>query len=50
MAVHAHPDDESTSTGGLLAHYALRGVRTIVVTCTDGDLGDGPGASSQART
>jgi LmbE family N-acetylglucosaminyl deacetylase len=43
MAVHAHPDDESTSTGGILAHYALLGVRTIVVTCTDGDLGDGPG-------
>lgn len=43
MAVHAHPDDESTSTGGILAHYALRGVRTIVVTCTDGELGDGPG-------
>lgn len=43
MAVHAHPDDESTSTGGILAHYALRGVRTVVVTCTDGELGDGPG-------
>ena len=43
MAVHAHPDDECTSTGGILAHYALRGVRTVVVTCTDGDLGDGPG-------
>jgi hypothetical protein len=25
MAVHAHPDDECTSTGGILAHYALRG-------------------------
>ncbi|MGH3672151.1 MAG: PIG-L family deacetylase [Pseudonocardiaceae bacterium] len=43
MAVHAHPDDESTSTGGILAHYALRGVRTVVVTCTGGELGDGPG-------
>ncbi len=43
MAIHAHPDDESTSTGGILAHYALQGVRTIVVTCTDGELGDGPG-------
>lgn len=43
MAVHAHPDDESTSTGGILAHYARQGVRTVVVTCTDGDLGDGPG-------
>jgi LmbE family N-acetylglucosaminyl deacetylase len=43
MAVHAHPDDESTTTGGILALYAARGVRTVVVTCTDGDLGDGPG-------
>jgi LmbE family N-acetylglucosaminyl deacetylase len=43
MAVHAHPDDESTATGGILALYASRGVRTVVVTCTDGDLGDGPG-------
>lgn len=43
MAVHAHPDDESTSTGGILARYALRGVRTVVVTCTGGELGDGPG-------
>jgi LmbE family N-acetylglucosaminyl deacetylase len=43
MAVHAHPDDESTSTGGILALYAAQGVRTVVVTCTDGELGDGPG-------
>jgi LmbE family N-acetylglucosaminyl deacetylase len=43
MAVHAHPDDESTSTGGILARYALEGVRTVVVTCTNGDFGDGPG-------
>ncbi|MGH3800423.1 MAG: PIG-L family deacetylase [Pseudonocardiaceae bacterium] len=43
MAVHAHPDDESTSTGGILARYALEGVQTIVVTCTNGELGDGPG-------
>ncbi|MDQ1644690.1 MAG: hypothetical protein QOJ50_874 [Cryptosporangiaceae bacterium] len=42
MAVHAHPDDESTSTGGVLAHYAARGFRTVVVTCTNGELGDGP--------
>jgi LmbE family N-acetylglucosaminyl deacetylase len=48
MAVHAHPDDESTSTGGTPAHYALRGVRTVVVTCTDGQLGDGPGVKPGA--
>jgi LmbE family N-acetylglucosaminyl deacetylase len=43
MAVHAHPDDESSSTGGVLAHYAAAGVRTDVVTCTNGELGDAPG-------
>ncbi|HZT66903.1 MAG TPA: PIG-L family deacetylase [Acidimicrobiales bacterium] len=43
MAVHAHPDDESSSTGGVLARYASEGVRTVVVTCTDGAQGDGPG-------
>ncbi|MEA3020729.1 MAG: hypothetical protein QOI47_2253 [Actinomycetota bacterium] len=43
MAVHAHPDDESSSTGGILARYAAEGVRTIVVTCTNGEYGDAPG-------
>jgi len=43
MAVHAHPDDESSSTGGVLAMYADEGVRTVVVTCTNGELGDAPG-------
>ncbi len=43
MAVHAHPDDEATSTGGVLARYADEGLRTIVVTCTNGELGDLPG-------
>jgi LmbE family N-acetylglucosaminyl deacetylase len=43
MAVHAHPDDESSSTGGVLAMYADEGIRTVVVTCTNGELGDAPG-------
>ena len=43
MAVHAHPDDEATSTGGVLARYAAEGVTTVLVTCTDGRCGDGPG-------
>ncbi|HLU71390.1 MAG TPA: PIG-L family deacetylase [Nonomuraea sp.] len=43
MAVHAHPDDECLSTGGVLARYAAEGVRTVLVTCTDGEQGDGPG-------
>jgi LmbE family N-acetylglucosaminyl deacetylase len=41
MAVHAHPDDESSSTGGVLAKYSAAGVRTVVVTCTNGEFGDG---------
>jgi LmbE family N-acetylglucosaminyl deacetylase len=42
MAVHAHPDDEA-SGGGILAAYADQDVRTIVVTCTNGEFGDAPG-------
>jgi len=43
MAVHAHPDDEASSTGGVLAAYAAQGVRTVVVTCTNGEFGDALG-------
>lgn len=43
MAVHAHPDDEASSTGGVLAKYSDEGVRTVVVTCTNGEFGDTPG-------
>ena len=42
MSVHAHPDDEA-SGGGILAAYADQGIRTIVVTCTNGEFGDAPG-------
>ena len=43
MCVHAHPDDEAISTGGILARYASEGVETVLVTCTNGELGDAPG-------
>lgn len=45
LCVHAHPDDESISTGGVLARYADEGIRTAVVTCTGGERGEvvGPG-------
>ncbi|GIH27204.1 GlcNAc-PI de-N-acetylase [Acrocarpospora phusangensis] len=43
MAVHAHPDDEVMGTGGMLARYAEEGIRTVLVTCTNGEQGDGPG-------
>jgi LmbE family N-acetylglucosaminyl deacetylase len=43
MAVHAHPDDEVLGTGGVFVRYAEEGARTVLVTCTNGEQGDGPG-------
>jgi len=43
MLVHAHPDDEVMGTGGIIHRYAREGIRTVLVTCTGGELGDGPG-------
>jgi N-acetyl-1-D-myo-inositol-2-amino-2-deoxy-alpha-D-glucopyranoside deacetylase/mycothiol S-conjugate amidase len=40
LAVHAHPDDESSGTGGILRLAAQRGHTTVLVTCTNGELGD----------
>ncbi|MYT95008.1 NUDIX domain-containing protein [Streptomyces sp. SID8359] len=34
LAVHAHPDDESLFSGGVLARHAAAGARTAVVTAT----------------
>src|SRR5947209_4208137 len=45
MAVYAHPDDESTCAGGVLAHHADEGFRTVVVSCTNGEFGDAPGGA-----
>jgi mycothiol S-conjugate amidase len=39
LAVRPHPDDESSATGGMLAYYSARGVRTGVVICTGGEEG-----------
>ncbi len=40
MAVHAHPDDESIGTGGILAKYAAEGLTTSVVYGTRGEAGE----------
>ncbi len=42
MVVHAHPDDEGAQTGGLFVLAAQRGIRTVLVTCTNGEMGDSP--------
>ena len=45
LAVHAHPDDETLATGGLLATWAGAGRPVTVVTCTRGELGEVIGAT-----
>jgi len=40
MVVHAHPDDESIGTGGILAKYSAEGIRTVLVHCTRGEVGE----------
>jgi len=42
LCVHAHPDDEALFTAGVMARYASEGVRSVLVTCTDGSLGFAP--------
>lgn len=40
MAVHAHPDDESSKGAATMAKYTSEGHRVRVVTCTGGERGD----------
>ena len=40
MAVHAHPDDESSKGAAAMARYVGEGVDVLVVTCTGGERGD----------
>lgn len=40
LAVHAHPDDETLSSGALLATWARAGGEVTVVTCTRGERGE----------
>ena len=40
MAVHAHPDDESSKGAATLARYVDEGAEVLVVSCTGGERGD----------
>jgi LmbE family N-acetylglucosaminyl deacetylase len=40
VAFHAHPDDEVTSTGGVIARAAADGHRVVLVIATGGELGE----------
>ena len=39
MAVHAHPDDESSKGAATCARYVSEGVEVLVVSCTGGERG-----------
>ncbi|HWE90529.1 MAG TPA: N-acetyl-1-D-myo-inositol-2-amino-2-deoxy-alpha-D-glucopyranoside deacetylase [Pseudonocardiaceae bacterium] len=40
LLVHAHPDDETSTTGVTIAHYRARGIPVTLVTCTRGERGE----------
>jgi N-acetyl-1-D-myo-inositol-2-amino-2-deoxy-alpha-D-glucopyranoside deacetylase len=40
LFVHAHPDDETISTGATMARYAAAGDHVTLVTCTLGEEGE----------
>jgi mycothiol S-conjugate amidase len=40
MAVHAHPDDESSKGAATYSYYVARGARVLIVSCTGGEAGD----------
>ena len=40
MAVHAHPDDESSKGAATTAKYVAEGAAVMVVSCTGGERGD----------
>lgn len=40
MAVHAHPDDESSKGAATAAKYVAEGHQVMVVSCTGGERGD----------
>ncbi|MDO5076408.1 mycothiol conjugate amidase Mca [Corynebacterium sp.] len=40
MAIHAHPDDESSKGAATVARYVAEGHEAMIVTCTGGERGD----------
>lgn len=40
LAIHAHPDDESSKAAATMARYVDEGNRVKVLTCTGGERGD----------
>ncbi len=49
LAVHAHPDDESSKGAGTYARYLELGAQVMVVSCTGGERGDIQNPALEAR-
>lgn len=50
VSFHAHPDDESITTGGSLARAAAEGHRVVLVIATNGDHGEVPDDLAEGET
>jgi LmbE family N-acetylglucosaminyl deacetylase len=50
VCFHAHPDDESISTGGSLARASAEGHRVVVVIATNGEYGEVPDDLAEGET
>jgi LmbE family N-acetylglucosaminyl deacetylase len=50
VCFHAHPDDESISTGGSLARASAEGHRVVVVIATNGEFGEVPDDLADGET
>ena len=48
--LHAHPDDESISTGGSIARLVAEGHRVVLVVGTSGDHGETPADIAPGET
>ena len=48
--LHAHPDDESISTGGSIARAVREGHRVVLVVGTHGDHGEAPADLAEGET
>jgi LmbE family N-acetylglucosaminyl deacetylase len=50
VCFHAHPDDESISTGGTMARAAAEGHRVVLVVATNGEHGEVPDDLAEGET
>lgn len=49
LAIHAHPDDESSKGAGTYASYVDAGAEVMIVSCTGGEAGDVLNSAVHAR-